>query len=477
MKKRTKHRSKNNGRSRCVSTKNSKSVVRCSAKAKKYDLCGIHKRSNILTLPDGSMWENVNKSGKISRCVKRRKAILFWDMLSGGYPWDSLDNKFKPSVVSDLRNTKEVYLRAELRRMGVCYFDKEFMKKFYVSPKRYFWFTNLYYFLGNFRVVVKRIERFYCQKVKPRILRRRKIVDKLSRAYRVRKIRKLLPKLVEHGKIWRDYGCVNLHDPITHENFVDVPPERWAICCDNSSDNCWWFDISSAVQLLGSPGSHAGENPYTRAEYPTEFVLDVDEKLQRLRLKYSDLKQLCEDHTDSSDISSCYDYRRYLTRVKAIRLFESFKEHGYVFPATVFVEFGLSELRALVAKIIEGWQVYPESERLRVFPETGQVFTPEFTRDFSTCGNVTELRTQILNAATGFVVTPKSFSDRASGCIHFMMILATINKRSHDIVKKYGLCDCTHHDDNEIEALDIGLYDIDTAPILNAVRNLSYISN
>lgn len=461
-------------------------MVRCYAMVSgEADLCGTHKRCRLVMLPDGSLWRNRDKSNKLTECVKKREAILFWGMISGGFPWSSLNSKFTPSDISYVRKVKDNYLKSELKRMGVRHFDKLFLKKFYIPPERYFWFTNLMYFLGNFRMVVKRIERFYYERVKPKMGKRKRAVTTITNAFRAKKMRKMLPKLVKHGRVWHSHGCVNVHDPITHEIFVNVPPERWAICHHTPTNNCWWFDVSSAVQLLGSPGSHAGENPYNRAEFEPPFILEVDEKLQRLKTKYPDLAQLAKTPTElqterkeremraerpdaervsqseneeiytgehEHDPTPCYDYRRYLIRVKATRLFESFKEHGFVFPAKVFMDFGLGELRALAAKIIESWQLHPEEERMRMFPNTGQVFPIEFIRRIPTCGNITELRIQLLDAATKFAVSPESVGDRASGCIHVMMVLATINRRAHDIVKQYGLCECAHlHTQDETE--------------------------
>jgi hypothetical protein len=209
---------------------------------------------------------------------------------------------------------------------------------------------------------------------------------------------------------------------------------------------------------LGSPGSHAGENPYNRTEYPPEFILEVDEKLQRLKVKYSDLNRLTKTVAEIEDEKKiaeekqepyelpppCYNYTRYCIRVKATRLFESFKEHGFIFPAKIFLDFGLGELRALAAKIIESWQLYPENERIRLFPPAGLIFPVEFIRRIPTCGNITELRTHLLNTSERFAVTPENINDRASGCIHVMMVLGTINRRAHDVVRAYGLCECAH---------------------------------
>lgn len=460
--------------SRCVATKNSNTMFRCHSRViDGADLCGIHKRCNILILPDGSIWKNGQKSNSLTQCVKKRKAILFWEMLSGGYPWDELDPVYMPSDITYMRKERSNLLKTELKRMGIQHFDKKFLHKRYIDPERYFWFTNLIYFLGNFPMLVKRIQRFYHRRVKPRMGKRKRIVDKLVQSYRAKKMRRLLPKLVEHGKIWRGYGCVNMRDPISQESFVQIPPERWAICHHRPTNNCWWFDISSAVQLLGSPGSHAGENPFNRSEFPPEFILEVDEKLRRLKDKYQDLNMLTKTpeeieaerkinelsgiETEDVNLSPCYNFIRYNIRVKAIRLFESFKEHNFVFPASIFMNFNLNELRALSAKIIESWQLYPEDERLRLFPESsGMIFPIEFIRRIPHCGNIADLRTHLLDAATRLAVTPENVSDRASGCIHIMMMLGSINRTAHDIVYRYGLCECSHHHEiEEIEDVDL----------------------
>lgn len=452
---------------RCVSTKNSKSMIRCYAKVHNgSDLCGTHKRCKQVMLPDGSVWKNENRSNKLNECIKASEPVLFWREIANGYNWDKLNPLYTPTNKNYLRKHSMDYFKTELRRMGFRNFDKRFIQKLYIPANRYFWFTNLVYYLGNFRKKVRIIEKFYYTFIKPNMLKKKKLVSKISDKFLNRKMKKQLPRLVRHGKIWNRYKCVNLHDVISQESFVDVNPERWAICYQNDNgsnlespnsesknpERCWWFDVSSAVQLLGSPSSHAGENPYNRAEFPPEFIMDVDEKLQRLKNSYYDLFILTnnkkEDFKSNTEIteyvpSPCYDYGRYLVRVKSTRLFESFKEHGFVFPAKIFMDFRLYELRGLAIKILEGWQMYPEDERRRLFPNSN-IFSNDFIQRIPLCTNMTELRTEILDIGISFVVNPILKCDRASGCINLLMILGTINHQSHDIVKNYGMCECVH---------------------------------
>jgi hypothetical protein len=373
-------------------------------------------------------------------------------MIEGGFKWENLNEMYTPTNATYIRKMKDDYLISEIRRMGFRHFDKEFIKQKYIPSDRYFWFTNLVYYLGNFRGSIFKIENFYLKIVKPRLEKRRIVGKKIINAYRRKQIKRLLPKLISHGKIWVNHNCLNLHDIVTHELYVNVPPERWVICQDSHTNNCWWIDVSSAVQLLGSPGSHAGENPYNRAKYPPEFILEVDDKLQRLNNKYEDLGQLSElnDFKSSEDLYPCYEYKRYLVRVKAIQLFESFKEHGFIFPSNIFINFTLGELRSLALKIFKSWQVYPEDERLKYFPD-GNIFPVEFINNISKYGNLTNLKLQILETAMIFAVHPKSEVDRASGCIHLMMILASVSRKAHDIIERYGLCECSNNYDFDIQ--------------------------
>lgn len=263
-------------------------------------------------------------------------------------------------------------------------------------------------------------------------------------------MRRRLPKMIRHARYMFDNKCINVRDPITQEWFAEIPMERWVICPDKKTSNCWWFDVSSAVQLLGSPGSHAGENPFTRQEYPPEFILDADTKASSLSTKYPDIAHITgveEKENKSSPeehgVAPCFNYLRFQEHVKATRLFESFREHGFYFPKSIFMSFNLAELRSCAAKILESWNLYPESERNRLFPEAnGQIFPIEFIRRIPTCGSVSELRHRLLDAALHFAVYPPHKDDRASGCINMMMVLGTLNQAAHDIIQQYGLCDC-----------------------------------
>jgi hypothetical protein len=433
---------------KCTSTRNSKTMLRCEAKVSNgVDLCGKHKRSRVLILPNGSVWSNEQCSNQLSMCVQTRKPILFWEIFSGGFPEKKFHSLYSPQDVKYLRDFRkkgnfQKYLKNELHRMGFFHIC--------VLPERYFWFVNLVYFLGNFPMVLKRIQRFYHKIVMPKIRKKRQAVKKIIKCYRNYKIKKKLPKLISHGKIWKTLSCSNIHDPITQESFVDVPPERWVICHHNPTNNCWWFDVASVVQLLGSPGSHSGENPFNREIFPPEFIMETDETFLRLKDKYQDLHLLTKLPQELETLndgktelpSPCYNYKRFLTKSESCKLFESFNEHGFRFPYTIFLKFSLFELRALAMRMAENWLMYSEEERKKIFPD-GVLFSPSFILNIPIYGNFTELQLIILSALIKIAVLPEKKEDRTTGCINSMILLGSINKEAHDIVKEYGLCECS----------------------------------
>jgi hypothetical protein len=54
------------GKQKCISMKTATSMDRCERLIPlKNEICGVHKRRKFLYLPDGSIWQNENKSSKI----------------------------------------------------------------------------------------------------------------------------------------------------------------------------------------------------------------------------------------------------------------------------------------------------------------------------------------------------------------------------------------------------------------------------
>ena len=246
---------------------------------------------------------------------------------------------------------------------------------------------------------------------------------------------------------------------------MDVHPERWVICQQSNTDNCWWFDISSAIQLLGSPGSHAGENPFNRLEYPPAFLFDIEGKLPHLVKKYNDVKNLTcfpqelEDIEDLKDApSECYSYNRFQLHIKANRFFESLKEIGYYFPRNIFLKYTLGELRILAAKLYECWHISTEEERNRIFPPNGNVYPIEFTGRIMTCSNSTLLKDTILNTLLTSITYQNDYQDKIYACLKSLIILGSINEESHSVIKDNGLCDCNgnHHNENLVSLEILG---------------------
>ena len=441
---------------RCISMRNAISMEICERMvSSKHEICGIHKRRRLLYLPDGSVWKNSKRSGILSECVKKRPRILFWDVIDCGVSLDKLNRFYSPESVSRLRVEKVSYLRNELQRLGVNINE--------IKNNRYYWFINLLYYLGNFQATVKKIQRFYRGPFQLKLAKRKKAVKVIWKYYLNYRFKKLLPTLIYNGGFLKLYCCINLCDPITQESFMNVHPERWVICQNGNTDNCWWFDISSAIQLLGSPGSHAGENPFNRREYPSAFLFDIEEKLSQLVNKYDDIKHLTLSQEELKHVenreevpSECYSYERFKLHIKANTLFESLKELGYYFPRNIFLKYSLSELRILAAKLYECWHLSDEDERSRIFPPNGDIYPVEFTGRIMTCSNSTLLKGTILNTLLRSITYQNDYEDKIYACLKSLIIFGTINQESHTVIQDNGLCDCNgnHHNEN-LAALEI----------------------
>ena len=323
----------------CVSLKNAVSMSRCKKiLSVKEGMCGIHKKRSALHLPNGSLWENTMMSDKLEDCLQKRLPIRFWEIIESGVTLDKLDQTYKPETFAKLRIEKDKYLTGELVRMGVSNGTINTIGK-----DRYFWFTNLLYYVGNFSHPVKKIQKFCRGPFQKKLKQRKAAVKTIWKYYMMFKFKKLLPVFIRNYKLLITNKCINECDPVTQETFMDVSPDRWVICQYDDMDTCWWFDVSSAVQLLGSPGSHAGENPFNRREYPTAFLFDVEEKLDKLKEKYQDVGNLTLSREELKDVNpeeaptGYYSYKRFQIHIKANKVFESFKESGHFFPRNVFL--------------------------------------------------------------------------------------------------------------------------------------------
>lgn len=435
----------NSCKRRCISMKSATSMDICERLIPlKNEICGVHKRRKFLYLPDGSIWKNENKSSKIKKCILYRNNIKFWEIIESGVSIEQLNKFYRPETVLRLRVEKVSYLRAELKRLGL---NSNVINV--ISENRYYWFLNLLYYLGNFTYSVKKIQDFYRGKFKEKLKIRKLAVKTIWKYYLNYKLKKLLPVFINNYGFLKRYNCINECDPITQETFMDVSPERWVICQYEGMDNCWWFDISSTIQLLGSPGSHSGENPFNRKEYPSELLFDIEEKIADLKIKYDDLKMLtlsCEELKliETSDIkpSSCYSYDRFKIHIKSNNLFESFKETGYYFPRKIFLKYTLGELRVLAAKIYESWYLCAEEEKKRIFPPDGNIYPSGFINDIVSFSNSTFLKNTILDTLLKSITFQKKYEDRLYGCLKTLVILGTMNEESHFIIRENGLCDC-----------------------------------
>jgi hypothetical protein len=430
------------GKRKCISMKTATSMDRCERLIPlKNEICGVHKRRKFLYLPDGSIWQNENKSSKIKKCILYRNNLKFWEIIESGVSIEKLNQFYRPETVSRLRVEKVSYLRVELKRL--CVNSNE------IPEDRYYWFLNLLYYLGNFTYSVKKIQNFYRGQFQEKLKIRKSAVKTIWKYYLNYKFKKLLPVFIHNYGFLKEYNCINECDSITQETFMEVSPERWVICQYEDMDKCWWFDISSTIQLLGSPGSHSGENPFNRKEYPPELLFDIEEKINDLKFKYDDLKMLTLSReelqliqTSDNNHLSYYSYDRFKIHIKSNKLFESFKETGYYFPRGIFLKYTLGELRVLAAKIYESWYLCPEEERKRIFPPDGNLYPSGFINGIVSCSNSTLLKNTILDTLLKAVTFQKKYEDRIYGCLKTLVILGTINEESHFIVRENGLCDC-----------------------------------
>ena len=149
--------------------RNTYSMCRCERLVgNERDICEVHKRRRLLYLPNGSMWENTNKSNFLQDCKKYRNSILFWNVLYNGCVFNKLNIKYRPKKISDLRIERKSYLIKELYRLDV---KLDLIKE--IGYDRHYWFLNLLYYLGNFNYSVKKIQRFYKNIIKKRIAKKR----------------------------------------------------------------------------------------------------------------------------------------------------------------------------------------------------------------------------------------------------------------------------------------------------------------
>lgn len=447
---------KKNSNKKCLSMKNTTTMDKCDKIVlSKKKICGIHNRRKYIYLSDGSIRKNNKKLNLLSSSNMIRPPILFWSIINNGISLEKLNQKYSPDSVSRLRVEKVSYLRNELQRLGV--------NTHQIESDRYYWLLYLLYYLGNFQLIVKKIQRFYRGPFKKKLEKRKIAIKTISRCYLHYKFKKLLPILVYNGKCLKRHNCINLCDPVTQETFMDIPPERWVICNNGEIDNCWWFDIASAVQLLGSPGSYSGNNPFNRKEYPSEYLFDIEEKMEVLSEKYEDIKNLSLSSEELKNVvnienlpSESYSYERFKLHIKANRFFESLKELGYTFPRNIFLEYSLGELRILAAKLYECWNISNDEERIRIFPPNGNIYPDGFSSRIMTCSNSTYLKSIILNTLLKSITYQVNYHDKTYACLKSLVILGSINQRSHIIIQNNGLCDCNgNHNHENITSLEI----------------------
>ena len=429
---------------RCITLKNMKSMEVCTSIISKdnEEICGIHKSRKLIYLSDGSI---LKKKEDMNGYIIYRNKIKFWEVLSCGVSLCKLNSMYSPLLLTDLRNENIKYLKDKLKKMNVNLIN--------IDKNRYYWFINLLYYLGNFPVQVKKIQRFYRGFFKIKIKKRKESCKIIWKYYLNYKLKKLLPIFIKNTKILKKYNCINICDPITQETFMEVSPDRWVMCVYNDHDekskvknNCWWFDIVSAIQLLGSPSSHSGENPFNRREYPSEFLFDIEEKLNILKHKYPDVMNLTLNGNEYFNPQlSYFSYDRFQIHIKANKLFESFKEQGYFFPRNLFLKYDLGELRNLIVNIYESWCIINIEERKKIFPPDGNIYPPEIVNKIINLGgssNSILLKTVILDTLLASVTYPQNYEDRLYGCLKALIILGTMNEESHKIIRNIGLCDC-----------------------------------
>ena len=216
----------------CISLKNSKSLCQCKKILNiKHGLCGVHKKRKLLHLPNGSIWENLLGSDKLEDCVQKRSPIRFWEIIECGVPLDKLNQIYKPETLENLRLTSISYLKKELERLKV---------NSVIEESRYFWFVNILYYVGNFQVVVKKIQKFYRGVFQEKLKKRKAAVKTIWKYFMNYKFKKLLPVFINNYKHLITNKCINECDPVSQETFMDVSPERWVICQYDNMEGCWW---------------------------------------------------------------------------------------------------------------------------------------------------------------------------------------------------------------------------------------------
>lgn len=401
------------------------------------DVCRVHKRRKMLYLTDGSVWENVKKTGLLEECENKRNKILFWEAILNNLNFDKLNSFYKPVSKIKVRVENKSYLRNELERLGVNKND--------IEESRRYWYLNLLYYLGNFQSSVKKIQRFYRGVFTEKLNIKKKAVKTIYKYFLNYKMKKRIPILIKHYGFLKKNNCINFCDPVTQESFMDVNPERWVICKYEDMENCWWFDTTSAMQLLGSPGSYSSVNPFNRREYPPEFLFDVNEKLVILKDKYDDIKNLTMEGNqliENTEVPDCYSYSRYLLHIKSNVLFESFREIGYFFPRNLFLSYSLRELRLFAARLYESWYLSNEQDRIRIFPPDGDIYPQEFTGRISTCGSSIYLKSVILDTMLRSITFQTNYEDKIYSCLKTMTVLGSTNDESHTIIHQNSVCDC-----------------------------------
>ena len=420
----------------CISLKNNTSMEVCNKKVtNNTDICGIHKKRNYIYLQNGSIWENKEKSSLLDGCVLYRKKILFWDILQY-VPLDSLHTQYKPIDTKDNRNEKYKHTLSELYRIGV---------NIYIKPERSYWYLQLLYYLGNFTYTVKVIQRFCRGKFKEVMKKRKKAVSIIEKYYIHYRFFKNIPRFIKQYRCLQNYKCINMDDPISQESFMEVDTERWVIC-ENNNNSCWWFNITSAIQILGSSSSHSGENPLNRKVFPSAFLFDIEHKMDTIKDKYDDITQYLfnEEEKKQNNIileNTTYSYERFIVHIKANKVFESFKEFGYFFPRNVFLQYSIRELRLCVVKIYRSWLYVSEDYKRKIFPN-GIVFEEENIQRLSRCCNATLLKSMILDNLLQSITYNVDYNDKSYICIKILLILGNINTESHTIIHQNNLCDC-----------------------------------
>lgn len=466
------------GRKRCLSMRNTYSMKRCE-RLVTYgrDICEVHKRRKILYLTTGSTWDNKNNSNSLLDCKKSRDNILFWEVLSNGCVFDKLNTKYRPVQLSYLRIEKISYLKKELKRLDVSDNLIDNMK-----IDRYYWFTNLIYYLANFQSSVKKIQNFYREIIKKKIEKKKKSVKIIWKYYLRYILFKKLPRLVKNGKFLNENNCINIQDPISQDNFVDVNIDRWVICKDKNSTKSWWFDLSSAIQLLGYPGSHAGENPFNRKVYPSDFLFDIEEKIKKVKNKYDDISYLLFPRNelkcllvDESKIPPCYSYDRFKIHIKSNRLFKSFNEFGYEFPREIFIKYSLGEVRLLLLKLYK--YVSLMEDRKRFFPKFNTVFTRNFVISIPNYTDTTLLKNKTLNILLDFVTNQEDYDDRITCCLKTLFILGEINEESHYRLHFYNLCECKYLSQSMISRFSVSNPTLNTTNTANTANNTANNTN